>query len=87
MDVPTRQSYVMAMVRPEERATVGGVTHLIRLAGWATAPLVAGYFMQRLSIATPLIVGATMKIAYDVLLYRAFRHAKPPEERAEAAPS
>jgi MFS family permease len=81
MDVPTRQSYVMAMVRPEERATVGGVTHLIRLAGWATAPLIAGFFMQSLSIATPLIVGATMKIAYDVLLYRAFRNAKPPEER------
>jgi MFS family permease len=81
MDVPTRQSYVMAMVRPEERTVVGGVTHLIRLAGWATAPLIAGYFMQNLALATPLIIGATMKIAYDVLLYRAFRHAKPPEER------
>jgi predicted MFS family arabinose efflux permease len=82
MDVPTRQSYVMAMVRPEERTVVGGVTHLIRLAGWATAPLIAGYFMQNLALATPLVIGATLKIAYDVLLYRAFRHAKPPEERA-----
>ena len=80
MDVPTRQSYVMAIVKPEERTTVAGITHLIRLAGWAIAPLIAGYFMQSLAIATPLVVGATMKIAYDLLLYRAFRSTRPPEE-------
>ena len=87
MDVPTRQSYVMAMVRPEERTVVGGVTHLIRLAGWAIAPLLAGAFMQNLALATPLIVGAAMKIVYDVLLYRAFKDARPPEERAAATSS
>jgi MFS family permease len=87
MDVPTRQSYVMAMVRPEERTTVGGITHLIRLAGWAIAPLLAGFFMQNLALATPLVVGAAMKIVYDVLLYRAFRDAKPPEEREPVTPA
>jgi MFS family permease len=84
MDVPTRQSYLMAIVRPEERTTVAGVTHLVRLAGWAIAPLVAGFFMQNLALATPLFIGAAMKITYDVLLYRAFKEAKPPEERVPA---
>lgn len=85
MDVPTRQSYLMAIVRPEERTTVAGVTHLVRLAGWAIAPLLAGFLMQDLALATPLFIGAAMKITYDVLLYRAFKEAKPPEERVVAA--
>ena len=85
MDVPTRQSYVMAIVRPEERTRVAGVTHLIRLAGWAIAPLIAGYFMHNVAIATPLVVGALMKVTYDVLLYRAFRSTRAPEERAAQA--
>ena len=45
MDVPTRQSYVMAVVRPEERTFASGVTHLVRLAGWAVAPAFAGLLM------------------------------------------
>jgi MFS family permease len=81
MDVPTRQSYVMAMVRPEERTIASGVTHLTRLGAWAVAPSFAGLFMQGVSQAMPLIVGAGMKITYDLLLYRAFRHLKPPEEK------
>lgn len=82
MDVPTRQSYVMAMVRPEERVFASGVTHLVRMGGWAVAPAVAGLLMQGSSLAAPLIVGAAMKVAYDLLLYLAFRDLKPPEERA-----
>jgi MFS family permease len=82
MDVPTRQSYVMAVVRPEERVFASGVTHLVRLGMWAVAPAFAGLFMQGLSLATPLVVGAGMKIAYDVLLYAAFRKVRPPEESA-----
>lgn len=81
MDVPTRQSYVMAVVRPEERTTASGVTHLVRLAGWAVAPSVAGVLMQAVSLATPLIFGAGLKIVYDFLLYAAFRNLPPPEER------
>ncbi|MGE5175298.1 MAG: MFS transporter [Hyphomicrobiales bacterium] len=81
MDVPTRQSYVMAVVKPEERTPASGVTHLVRLGSWAAAPAFAGLFMQGGSLGAPLVIGAGMKIAYDVLLYVAFRGVKPPEER------
>jgi MFS family permease len=80
MDVPTRQSYVMAVVRPEERLTASGITSLVRLGGWAVAPVVAGALMQSASLGLPLVIGAAIKIAYDALLYFAFRARKPPEE-------
>ncbi len=82
MDVPTRQSYVMAVVRPAERTFASGVTHLVRLGAWAVAPAFAGLLMQGASLALPLVIGAGMKIAYDLLLYAAFRHHRPPEEHA-----
>jgi hypothetical protein len=81
MDVPTRQSYVMAVVLPEERTVASGVTHLVRLGGWAIGPGFAGWMMQSVAIGSPLLIGAGMKIAYDLLLWRAFRNVKPPEER------
>ncbi|MGE5179136.1 MAG: MFS transporter [Bacteroidota bacterium] len=84
MDVPTRQSYVMAVVKPEERTPASGVTHLVRLGAWAVAPAFAGLFMRGGSLGAPLMIGAGMKILYDILLYRAFRHVRPPEE--ERAP-
>ncbi len=80
MDVPTRQSYVMAVVRPEERTVASGITHMVRVGAWAVGPPFAGLFMQGLSLASPLVVAAGMKIGYDVLLYAAFRKLKPPEE-------
>ena len=82
MDVPTRSSYVAAVVRPEERTFANGATLLVRLAAWAVAPVFAGVLMQGRSLAIPLVVAAAMKIAYDLLLYAAFRGLKPPEERA-----
>jgi hypothetical protein len=82
MDVPTRQSYVMAVVRPQERAFASGVTHLVRLGGWALAPGVAGLLMAGGSLALPLLVGAGMKIVYDLALWRSFRGVRPPEEDA-----
>ena len=81
MDVPTRNSYVMAVVRPEERTFASGATHLVRMAGWAVGPALAGLAASASSLATPLVVAGAMKIAYDLLLWRAFRHVKPPEER------
>jgi MFS family permease len=81
MDVPTRQSYVMAVVRPEERTFASGITHLVRLASWAVAPAFAGLLMRSFALGAPLVVGASMKIAYDLLLYVAFRGQRPPEER------
>ena len=80
MDVPTRQSYVLAVVRPEERMVASGVTHLVRLGAWALAPALAGILMGRVALMTPLVIGAAMKIAYDVLLYVSFRSVRPPEE-------
>ena len=81
MDVPTRQSYVMAMVAPQERTFASGITSLARMAAWAIAPLVAGYAMQHASLSTPLLVAAALKILYDLLLWAAFRKLPPPEER------
>jgi MFS family permease len=81
MDVPTRQSYVMGVVGPEERTTASGVVNLVRLAAWGAGAGVAGVVMQRVSLATPLVLGATIKIVYDLLLYAAFRRTRPPEEK------
>ena len=80
MDVPTRQSYVMAVVKPGERTFASGVTNVTRNVAWAVGPSVAGVVMQHVALAGPLIIGGGLKIAYDVLLYRAFRHVRPPEE-------
>ena len=81
MDVPTRQSYLMAVVAEEERTKAAGITNLVRGAAWAVAPVVAGILMKTLSLSAPLFIGSGLKIAYDLLLYRAFRKLKPPEER------
>ena len=81
MDVPTRQSYVAAVVKPEERTFAAGVTNLVRNGAWAAASAVAGVFMQQVAFAAPLLLGGGLKIIYDGLLWRAFRHLAPPEEQ------
>jgi MFS family permease len=81
MDVPTRQSYIMAVVKPEERTWASGITSLVRMGGWAVAPFFAGIMMQGMTLAVPLVAGGVMKIGYDLLLWRAFRKVKPPEEQ------
>lgn len=80
MDVPTRQSYVMAVVQPHERTFASGVTNVTRNVAWAIGPSIAGVVMQRVALAGPLFIGGSLKIAYDLLLYGSFRHTKPPEE-------
>ncbi len=82
MDVPTRQSYVAAVVRPDERTFASGVTNLTRNISWAASASVAGLFMQKIAMSFPLLLGGSLKILYDLLLWRAFRHVAPPEERA-----
>jgi MFS family permease len=86
MDVPTRQSYVAAVVRPQERTFAVGVTNLVRNSAWAAASAVAGVFMQQVAFAAPLLLGGGLKIIYDGLLWRAFRHLAPPEERKAQTP-
>ncbi|PYX93544.1 MAG: MFS transporter, partial [Acidobacteria bacterium] len=80
MDVPTRQSYIAALVRPEDRTFASGITNLARNVFWAVSSSLAGVFMQGVSFSAPLVAGGGMKIAYDILLYRAFRNLKAPEE-------
>jgi MFS family permease len=81
MDVPTRQSYVMAVVRPSERTYASGVTNVTRNVAWAVGPSFAGAVMQHVALAGPIVIGGVLKIAYDLLLFRSFRHLRPPEER------
>jgi MFS family permease len=87
MDVPTRQSYVMAVVKPTERTFASGVTNVTRNVAWAVGPSFAGVVMQHVALAGPLVIGGALKIGYDLLLYRAFRHVRPPEEETAARSS
>jgi MFS family permease len=81
MDVPTRQSYTMAVVRPEERSAAGGITGVARTAGAAISPIFAGLLFSRPSlIDIPFFIAGTLKIAYDLVLYREFAAIRPPEE-------
>jgi hypothetical protein len=80
MDVPTRQSYVAAVVQPSERTFASGVTNLTRNLCWAVSSSVAGALMQ-VAFSAPLFLGGGLKVVYDLLLWRAFRHIAPPEER------
>ncbi|HEY6128640.1 MAG TPA: MFS transporter [Candidatus Acidoferrum sp.] len=81
MDVPTRHSYTMAVVRPDERSAAGGITGVARTAGAAISPIFAGFLFSRPAlIDIPFFVAGTLKIAYDLALYRGFRAIRPPEE-------
>lgn len=80
MDVPTRQSYVAALVKPGERTFASGVTNLARNVFWAVGSGVAGLTMRALSFSAPLLFGGGAKILYDGLLFISFRKLKPPEE-------
>lgn len=81
MDVPTRQSYTMAIVRPEERAAAAGVTGVARTTGASISPMFAQWMLgSTLLLNGPFILGGSLKIIYDWLLYRSFRSLKPPEE-------
>ncbi len=83
MDVPTRQSYVMAVVPAEERSAAAGITGVARSTGAAIAPLLAGVFLAHAGTLDLLFYCAGgLKIVYDVLLYRSFVAVRPPEERA-----
>src|SRR5229473_1940100 len=82
MDVPTRQSYTMAVVRLEERSAAAGITGVARTTGAAISPLFVGFMFARPSwINVPFFIAGTLKIVYDLLLYKAFDAIQPPEER------
>jgi MFS family permease len=81
MDVPTRQSYTMAVVSPDERSAASGVTTIARSVGAAISPALTGLlFSIPVLFNTPFFFAGGLKIVYDLLLYREFRAVKPPEE-------
>jgi len=81
MDVPTRSSYVMAVVTPPERPAAASVTSVPRSLAAAASPVIAGYLLDMSSFAWPLLLGGALKIVYDLLLLTTFRNLQPPEER------
>jgi MFS family permease len=88
MDVPTRQSYVVAIVSPEERVAAASLTNISRNLSQAVSPSFAGYALRFFSLSSPFIIGGGMKIVYDIMLYANFRALKSPEElEAEASKS
>lgn len=82
MDVPTRTSYVMAVVTPQERPAAASVTAVPRSLASAVSPAIAGVMLMTAFSGLPLVVCGTLKIAYDLALLVSFRHIKPPEEAA-----
>jgi predicted MFS family arabinose efflux permease len=82
MDVPTRQSYTMAVVDPDERSAAMGVTSIARSLGAMLSPAITGQLLAVTSlIGAPFVIAGSIKIVYDVLIWRGFKAIKPPEER------
>lgn len=84
MDVPARQSYIVAVVKEEERTAAAGITNISRNVAQAASPSVAGYILQSLPfLSAPFVLGGVIKIVYDVVLYFNFRNMKPPDEKKQ----
>jgi MFS family permease len=81
MDVPTRTSYVMAVVTPAERTAAASVTAVPRSLASAVSPTLSGALLSTSLSALPLVVSGVLKIVYDLSLLFSFRHIKPPEEK------
>ena len=81
MDVPARNSYVMAIVTPAERAAAASVTQVPRSLAAATSPLFAGWLLDQSDVGWPLVIGGSLKLVYDIALLTMFRHIRPPEEQ------
>jgi MFS family permease len=87
MDVPTRQSYTMAVVAPDERSAAAGITGVARTAGAALSPSLAGMFLAVPALTSlPFFCAGGLKLVYDVLLWRSFRAVRPTEDRQTAGP-
>jgi len=77
MDVPTRTSYVMAVVSPSERAAAASITSVPRSLASSISPLLAGYLLQVSLFGWPLVIGGVLKIVYDLALFAMFRRVRP----------
>ena len=83
MDVPTRNSYVMSVVTPAERAAAASVTSVPRSLASGIGPLISGWLVMLSGFGWPLLLAGLLKSGYDLALLAMFRHVRPPEERAE----
>jgi MFS family permease len=83
MDVPTRNSYVMAVVTPPERPAAASVTSVPRSLASALGPVIAGWLFAVSGFGWPLLLGGLLKSAYDVALLLMFSHVRPPEEQPD----
>jgi MFS family permease len=81
MDVPTRQSYTIAVVKPDERSAAAGITGVARSVGAALSPTLAAMLVGAAWMNAPFVLAGSVKIVYDALLYRAFVKIRPPEEQ------
>lgn len=81
MDVPTRQSYVMAVVEEGDRTAAAGFTSTTRTVSSSISPSIAGYAIAEIWVGAPLVAAGLLKLAYDFLIYASFRKTKPPEEK------
>jgi hypothetical protein len=87
VDVPPRQSYIVAVVDPDERSAAAGITAIARSIGSAPAPAIAAPLLGTTGLASlPFVLGGVLKITYDLLLYRLFRALRPPEELPRREP-
>lgn len=82
MDVPARQSYIVAAVNEDERTAAAGITNISRNVSQSISPSLAGYILQSLSyLSAPLVIGGVLKIAYDIALYFNFKNKEKSDER------
>lgn len=87
MDVPTRQSYAMAVVDPDERTATAGLTNVARAVATAISPTFAGIAFGAAALGLPFFIAGGLKIVYDGLVYATFRRLRPPEEVPLARPA
>jgi len=85
MDVPTRASYVMAVVTPPERPAAASITAVPKTFAWAAGSMISGYLLTLSSFGWPLLIGGVVKGVYDILLLTKFQRVRPPEEAGAAA--
>jgi MFS family permease len=83
LDVPTRQSYVVAVVDADERAASAGILSVARNAGASIAPLFTGAVLAVPSLGLPFLLAGGLKIVYDLWIFAVFRKIKPPEEQSQ----
>jgi predicted MFS family arabinose efflux permease len=82
MDVPSRKSYSMAVVDPDERTATAGITNTARTIASASSPVLSGFAFGAAALGLPFFVAGGIKLVYDGLIYAAFRNVRPPEEVA-----